>query len=151
MAFTIAPTAAKPATFHSPTLVSTEPKSVCLQFDPDPRFAAGAGGVAKFFAESSGLEGDVPQQLQAAVTAACLDLFDQHPSDRPLSVTFARHPDRIEVALSREGQSAPAVGLDAIAAGAAALNGVDRIQYETLGNRGVTRLTKYISQGAPSR
>jgi len=151
MAFTIAPTAAKPATFHSPTLVSTEPKSVCLQFDPDPRFAAGAGGVAKFFAESSGLEGDVPQQLQAAVTAACLDLFDQHPSDRPLSVTFTRHPDRIEVALSREGQSAPAVGLDAIAAGAAALNGVDRIQYETLGNRGVTRLTKYISQGAPSR
>jgi hypothetical protein len=151
MAFTIAPTAAKPATFHSPTLVSTEPKSVCLQFDPDPRFAAGAGGVAKFFAESSGLEGDAPQQLQAAVTTACFDLFGQHPSDRPLSVTFTRHPDRIEVALSREGQSAPAVGLDAIAAGAAALNGVDRIQYETLGNRGVTRLTKYTSQGAPSR
>jgi len=87
--------------------VSTEPKSVCLQFDPDPRFAAGAGGVAKFFAENSGLEGDAPQQLQAAVTAACLEVFEQHPSDRPLSVTFTRHADRIEVALSREGQSAP--------------------------------------------
>jgi hypothetical protein len=150
MAFIIAPTAGKPVTFHSPTLVSTEPKSVCLQFDPDPRFSAGAGGVAKFFAESSGLEGDAPQQLQAAVTAACLEVFEQHP-DRPLSVTFTRHADRIEVTLSREGQSAPAVGLDAIAAGAAALNGIDRIQYETQGTRSVTRLTKYTRQGAPSR
>jgi len=150
MAFIIAPTAAKPVTFHSPTLVSTEPKSVCLQFDPDPRFAAGAGGVAKFFAESSGLEGDAPQQLQAAVTGACLEVFEQHP-DRSLSVTFTRHADRIEVTLSREGQSAPAVGLDAIAAGAAALNGIDRIQYETQGTRSVTRLTKYTRQGAPSR
>ena len=79
MAFTIAPTAGKPATYHSPTLVSTEPKSVCLQFDPDPRFAAGAGGVAKFFAESAGLEGDAPQQLQAAVVAACLEAFEQLP------------------------------------------------------------------------
>ena len=131
--------------------MSTEPKSVCLQLDPDPRFAAGAGGVAKFFAENSGLEGDAPQQLQAAVTAACLEVFEQHPSDRPLSVTFTRHADRIEVALSREGQSAPAVGLDTIAAGAAALSGVDRIQYENQGSRSVTRLTKYTSQGAPSR
>jgi hypothetical protein len=150
MAFIIAPTAAKPVTFHSPTLVSTEPKSVCLQFDPDPRFAAGAGGVAKLFAESSGIEGDALQQLQAAVTAACLEVFGQH-ADRPLSVTFKRHADRIEVTLSREGQSAPAVGLDAIAAGAAALNGIDRIQYETQGTRSVTRLTKYTRQGAPSR
>ena len=150
MASTIVPTAVKPATFHLPTLVPTESKSVCLQFDPDPRFAAGAGGVAKFFAESSGLEGDAPPQLQAAVTAACLELFE-HSSDGPVTVTFTRHSDRIEVALSREGQSAPAVGLDAITAGAAALNGVDRIQYETQGNRGVTRLTKYTNQGAPSR
>jgi hypothetical protein len=150
MAFTTAPTAAKPVTFHSPTLVSTEPKSVCLQFDPDSRFAAGAGGVAKFFAESSGLEGDAPQQLQAAVTAACLEVFEQRP-DCPLSVTFTRQADRIEVTLSREGQSAPAVGLDAIAAGAAALSGIDRIQYETQGTRSVTRLTKYTRQGAPRR
>jgi hypothetical protein len=150
MVFTTAPTAGKPATFHSPTLVSTEPKSVCLQFDPDARFAAGAGGVAKFFAENAGLEGDAPQQLQAAVTAACLEAFE-HSSNAPLSVTFTRHADRIEVALSREGQSAPAVGLDTIAAGAAALSGVDRIQYENQGSRSVTRLTKYTSQGAPSR
>ena len=151
MAFTIARTAAKPAMFHLPTLVSTEPKSVCVQFDPDPRFAAGAGGVAKFFAESAGLEGDAPQQLQAAVAAASLEAFEQHANDHPLSVTFTRHADRIEVTLSREGQSTPAVGLDTIAAGAAALSGVDRIQYETQGTRSVTRLTKYTSQGAPNR
>jgi hypothetical protein len=30
-------------------------------------------------------------------------------------------------------------------------SGVDRIQYETQGNVAVTRLTKYINQGAPSR
>jgi hypothetical protein len=151
MVFIIAQTAAKPATFHSPTLVPTEPKSVCLQIDPDARLAAGAGGVAKFFAETAGLDGDAPQQLQAAVTAACLEACEQHTSDHPLSVTFTRHRDRIEVALSREGESGPAVGLNTIAAGASALNGVDRIQYETQGNRAITRLTKYTSQAAPSR
>ncbi len=30
-------------------------------------------------------------------------------------------------------------------------SGVDRIQHETQGNVAVTRLTKFISQGAPSR
>ena len=105
----------------------------------------------RFFAETAGLEGDAPQQLQAAVVAACEEAFERLPSGRPLTVLFTRHADRIEVAISHEGASAPAVGLDSIVAGASAMNGVDRIQYETQDGRAVTRLTKYIGQGAPSR
>jgi hypothetical protein len=131
--------------------VSTEPKTVCLQIDADARFAAGAGGVAKFFAETAGLEGDAPQQLQAAITAACEEVFDYLAVNHPLTITFARYADRIEVALSYDGESAPAVGLASVAAGASKMNGVDRIQYETRNGRTVTRLTKYTSQGAPSR
>jgi hypothetical protein len=151
MVSTIVPTAAKPATFHLPILVSTEPKTLCLQIDADARFAAGAGGVARFFAETAGLEGDAPPQLQAAVTAACQEAFEHLSGNRPLTVSFTRYADRIEVALSHQGESIPAVGLDSIAAGASAMNGVDRIQYESQDGRAVTRLTKYIGQGAPSR
>ena len=68
-----------------------------------------------------------------------------------------------EVALSLQGELAPAVGLDTLAGfpGGAdsgsgkdrgkgtVLEGVDRVQYETRAGVGVTRLTKYISQGTP--
>jgi hypothetical protein len=150
MVFTIVRTAAKRATFLLPTLVPTEPKTLYLKIDADARFAAGAGGVAKFFAEAAGLDGDAPQQLQAAVAAACQEAFERLPSGRPLTVGFTQHADRIEVEISYDGE-APAVGLDSIAAGASMMNGVDRIQYDTSAGRPRTRLTKYIKQGAPSR
>src|SRR5215813_10804595 len=85
MGSTIVRTAAKLATFLLPTLVSTEPNTLCLKIDAVARFAAGAGGVAKFFAETAGLEGDAPQQLQDAVVAACEEAFDHLPSGRPLT------------------------------------------------------------------
>src|SRR5262249_43486538 len=167
---TIARTAARLATFRSPTLVSTEPKSVCLQIDADPRFAAGAGGVAKFFAENAGLEGEAPQQLQGAVVNACLEAFDSLNAGHPhLMITFTRHPDRIEVSIAHEGDSArvradrtgsslaaegappPALALPGRAPTAAWLGGVARIQSEPKATRAVPRLTKYTSQPAPSR
>ncbi len=116
------------------------------------------GGVARYLGDSAGLENDATSQLQKAVVAACQEVFEYLTEDHPrLEVTLSRHSDRIEVALSHEGEAAPAVGLDTIAGfaaqagGSPVLGGVDRVQYETQGCVAVTRLTKYISQGAPSR
>jgi hypothetical protein len=142
--------------------VTAESKSIRLQIDGDARLAAAAGGVARYLADNSGLENEATSQLQAAVVAACQEAFECLSEDHPhLNVTLARYADRIEVALSHEGDAAPAIGLDTIAGFAAqvggapgtssVLCGVDRVQYETQGNVAVTRLTKYISQGMPSR
>ena len=141
--------------------METESKTIRLQIDADPRLAAAVGGVARYLADAAGMENDAIAQLQAAVIGACREAFENLTEDHPhLNVALTRASDRIEVALSYEGSAAPAVGLDTIAKSAmqsgqpadgGALSGFDRIQYETQGNMAVTRLTKYISQGAPSR
>jgi hypothetical protein len=128
-----------------------------LQIDGDSRLAAAAGGAARYMADTAGMDSDAIASLQKAVIAACEEAFGHLTQDHPhLTVTFTRRSDRIEVVLSHKGNEAPAVGLDTIArsasqGGAGVLGGVDRIQYETHGNVAVTRLTKYITQGAPSR
>jgi hypothetical protein len=129
-----------------------DPKSVSLQIDADPRFAAAAGGVARYFGDSSGLESETASKLQAAVAAACQQAFESLTPRHPhLTVAFTRHTDRIEVSLSHEGEPAPAVGLDTNAAGSTALDGVDRVQYEAKDGRAITLLTKYLAQGVPRR
>jgi hypothetical protein len=142
--------------------VDTETKSIRLLVDADPRLAAAVGGAVRYLADAAGMENDATAQLQAAVIAACREAFEHLSDNHPhLDVTLTRRSDRIEVVISYEGETAPAVGLDTIArsasqdgadpGGGGPFNGVDRIQYETQGNVAVTRLTKYISQGAPSR
>jgi hypothetical protein len=131
-----------------------------MQLDADTRLAAAAGGVVRFLADAAGLEISAIVQLQAAVIAACAAAFEHLTREHPhLDVTFARYSDRIEVALSHEGDASPAVGLDAIAGFAARMAGgvsspgtfagVDRVQYETHGVEIVTRLTKYLGKVAP--
>jgi hypothetical protein len=142
--------------------VEIESKSIRLQIDADPRLAAAIGGAARYLADAAGMENEATAQLQSAVIAACVSAFQHLTENHPrLDVTLTRLSDRIEVVLSHEGETAPAVGLDTIArsasqqrggpGGGGVLSGVDRIQYETQGNVAVTRLTKYISQGTPSR
>jgi hypothetical protein len=128
--------------------VGTEAKSIRLQIDADPRLAAAVGGAARYLADAAGMENDAVAQLQAAVIAACREVFASLKEDHPsLDVTLTRLSDRIEVSLSHEGTSSQATALD----GKEAPTGIDRIQHETQGNLVVTRLTKYINQGAPSR
>jgi hypothetical protein len=130
----------------------SDPKTVSVQIDADARLAAAAGGAARYFGESSGLEGGVAAQLQSTVAAACQEAFEYLTPEHPhLTVTFTRHADRIEIEISHEGESAPAIGLDTIAADSAAMEGVDRVQYETKGKSAVTLLTKYLTQDAPRR
>lgn len=131
-----------------------------MQLDADTRLAAAAGGVVRFLADGAGMESSAIVQLQSAVIAACVAAFEHLTLKHPhLEVTFARYSDRIEVALSHEGDASPAVGLDAIAGFASRTTrrtsnpgtfaGVDRVQYETHGAEIVTRLTKYLGKVAP--
>lgn len=130
--------------------MTADSKVYRLQIDPDPRLAAGAGGLARFLGEAAGLSSAAAAELQNSVVAACLEAFESLPDERGhLNLTFGWHGDRIEVALTLEG-STPAVGLDRIAGfaeqigNAAALSGIDRVQYETRGGTSVTRLTKFL-------
>jgi hypothetical protein len=128
-----------------------------MQIDADARLAAAAGGAARYFGDAAGLEDDAITHLQAAIVSACVEAFEHLTKEHPhLDVSFARLADRIEVALSHEGEGGPALGLDTIAGFAASgdknsgssavLDGVDRVQYETRGGVTVTRLTKYVVQ-----
>ena len=157
---TTARTAGKPARFRSRRAVATEPNNLHMQLDADPRLAAAAGGVVRFLADAAGMESSAIAQLRSAVIAACATAFEHLTRKHPrLEVTFARYSDRIEVAVSHEGDVAPSVGLDAIAGFAAGTGagastpgtyaGVDRVQYETHGAEIVTRLTKYLGKVAP--
>ncbi len=125
--------------------METEFKTIKVQLDADPRFAAAVGGVARYLADSAGMENDTIAQLQSAVVTACNDAFKLlTPAHPHLTATISKLADRIEVELSCECGSNAGQGQES-------LGGVDRVQHETKGNAVVTRLTKFINQGAPSR
>ncbi len=146
------------------THVATEAKSIHMQIEADARLAAAAGGAARYFADAAGLEAPAIADWQTAVVAACKEAFKHLTREHPrLDVSFTRLADRLEVALSREGDTSPAVGLDSLAGLAPqsgnpqgnprsrspVLGGVDRLQYETRDGVAVTRLTKYIAPTTP--
>lgn len=135
-----------------------------MRIEADPRLAAAAGGAARYFADAAGLEGPAMVGWQAAIVEACKEAFVHLTREHPrLDVSFTRLADRLEVALSREGETAPAIGLDSLtgispqsddAPGKArtdspVLRGVDRVQYESKDGTAVTRLTKYIAPTTP--
>ena len=125
--------------------METESRTIKVQLDADPRFAAAVGGVARYLADSAGMENDAIAQLQAAVVTASNDAFKLlTPAHPHLTATISKLPDRLEVVLSCECGSKPAQGNES-------LGGVDQVQHETKGNLGIIRLTKFINQGAPSR
>jgi hypothetical protein len=146
------------------TPVATETNSIHMQIEADARLAAAAGGAARYFADAAGLESPAIADWQTAVVAACTEAFKHLTREHPhLDVSFTRLTDRLEVALSREGDTSPAIGLDSLAglapqsrdpqgtatALSPVLGGVDRVQYETRDGVAVTRLTKYIAPTTP--
>lgn len=143
-----------------PRTVPVEAQAVGMRIEADERLAAAAGGAARYFAELAGLASGEVAALQSATVAACGQAFHRLTSEHPwLQVTFTWFADRIEVALRYEGEPEPVVGLDTLAGFAAArgsrspasvLGGVDRVQFDTEGESGVTRLTKYIGPPAPA-
>jgi hypothetical protein len=154
---TIARIAGKPVKSPLPAPVATEAKSFLIQIGADARLAAAVGGAARYLADIAGLKEEATAQFQSSVVAACREAFDHLTEFHPrLKVTLSRFADRIEVALTHQGETLPAVGLDSIAgfaaqiggsgAGPSAFSGVDRVQRETHGGETVTRLTKYIAK-----
>jgi hypothetical protein len=135
-----------------------------MQIEADARLAAAAGGAARYFADAAGLEGSALTDWQTAIVAACKEAFAHLTREHPrLDVSFTWLTDRLEVALSLEGDTSPAVGLDSLAgfaprsgnpeeksrSNSPVLDGVDRVQYETRDGIAVTRLTKYIAPTTP--
>ena len=150
--------------FPSRTPVATEAHSIHMQIEADARLAAAAGGAARYFADAAGLEGSALADWQTAIVTACKEAFEHLTREHPrLDVSFTWLTDRLEVALSREGDTSPAIGLDSPAGlasqsgnpqgkapgGSPVLGGVDRVQYETRNGVAVTRLTKYIAPTTP--
>lgn len=154
MASTIARTAGRPATFRQQTRVTAELRSIRMQIDVDVRLAAAAGGAARYFADAAGLGHEAVSHLQMAVVAACEEAFHEVSSDQPtLDVKLAWLKDRIEVLVSHRGAASPGTNRDegSNSAEAEILEGVDNVQHETRDGVVVTRLTKFIKQGAASR
>src|SRR5258708_23497707 len=156
--------AGKPATFRWRTPVHAESKFVCLQIEADPRLAAAAGGAARYFADAAGLEAPAIAGWQTAIVAACKEAFAHLTREHPrLEVSFTRLADRLEVALSQEGESAPAVGFDSLIgsspqsddgsgkarSGSPVFPGADPVQYESQNGPPVTRQPQYIPPTPP--
>jgi hypothetical protein len=138
--------------------VSVESKGIKLQIDPDARLAAGAGAVARYLADSSGLASEAAAEFQKSIIAICLETFQYLSGSHPhLTVNFARFADHLEVAVAHQGEEAPALGLEQIAGfanqlgGSSTLGGIDRVQYEARDGMAVTRLTKYLELEPPLR
>jgi hypothetical protein len=118
-----------------------------MHIDADARLAAAAGGAARYFADAAGLEKDAVSNLQAAVILACAEAFEDTGKSKDnagLEVTLTWRVDRIEVAVAHKGAPVPATPVHA-------LQGIDEVEREARDGVVVTRLTKFIKQGAASR
>jgi hypothetical protein len=129
-----------------PKIVATDTQKISMQFDPDARLAAAAGGVARYFADAAGLANGAVSDMQAAIISVCKQEIDRlQGHDQRLEVTLTRSPQRIEVAVTRPlagATSSNQVGKPE------SFPGVDRVQHETAANREVIRLTKFVSESA---
>jgi hypothetical protein len=139
--------------------VITEGFCIHMQIDADVRLSVAVGGAARFLGDTAGLNSEAAADLQKVIIAACEEAFEHVSAlHTPLEVRLARLADRIEITFSHEGDTAPAMGLDAIAgftnasavskgSAVSVFRGIDRVQYEARGTTAVTRLTKYITSG----
>ena len=110
--------------------------------DADERLAAAAGGAARYYADSAGLENPVILNLQAAVVAACKHCFHCHSSASSCDVTVQRLEDRIVIELSFPGKESPD-GKDK-----PQISGVDEVHCDFLEDSSRLRLVKYIPKAA---
>jgi hypothetical protein len=144
MVFTIAPTAARLATYRSPTTVSADTQKIVMQVDADKRLIEAAGGAARYMADAAGLASGAATELQAAVLAVCdREIGQLAGANQRLEIRVSRSSGAIEVAVVL----AAAIG-HAESEPPAAIKGVDRIHYEKQSGKTITRLTKFLSEAA---
>ena len=81
--------------------------SARLKFTADTRLAAAAGGVARYFADTAGMESDAVAKLQSETLEACNAAIAQLAGkSAQLSVEVTRFADRIEVEVAKQGDAA---------------------------------------------
>jgi hypothetical protein len=137
--------AGKHATCPSPIPVPAEMQKIAMQFDPDIRLAAAAGGVARYLGDAAGLAANVVAGWQSAIITVCnLHLSQLRESGQRLEVIVTRSPDRIEVAVTRDAVAHSGTGAEL----QQSLEGVDQVQHENKSDKAVTRLTKFVSESA---
>jgi len=86
--------------------VDTELRTIALKVERDARLAAGVGGIARYLADSVGMAGQAPAELQAATVAACFRAFESLTPEQPaLLVRYALFADRIEIELEHPDKS----------------------------------------------
>lgn len=95
MACSIARIAGKHVTFLSPAAkVSADSRAYRLEIDADARFAAAAGGVARFVAEAAGLSSEAAGDLQKSVVMICVEALENLSGGHShLTVTVEQFPD----------------------------------------------------------
>src|SRR4029077_15801982 len=116
----------------SPGYMTTEFSRVEFHLDRDLRLAAAVRSAVRFQASQAGLDEATCNGLAKASEEVCRQTLSQLPEDEGrLDVTLDTFSDRMEIAIERQGQVAPAVGLDAFAAphansgGSGGLNGTE--------------------------
>jgi cell division septum initiation protein DivIVA len=78
-----------------------------LKFTADTRLAAAAGGVARYLADTAGMESDAAAKLQSETLQACRAAIAQlADSSAQLSVEVTRFADRIEIEVAQQGGEA---------------------------------------------
>lgn len=85
--------------------VATEPKRIELHLDSDPRFAAAAGGVVRYLAESIGMPEEVSREFQQATIRVCSEAFAAGGNSEHV-IEFLIYSDRLEVTLDPGAGSA---------------------------------------------
>jgi hypothetical protein len=85
--------------------VATDLKRIEIHLDPDPRFAAAAGGAVRYLAEASGMPEEVCREFQAATVEACLEAFESR-NVRTHVVELCRFEDRLEVIVDSKAGAA---------------------------------------------
>ncbi len=118
-------------------------KTIQLDFDGDLRFAAAAGGIARYLADEAGLNSTALNELHAAVVEACREMLEGF-STVPLRISYTRFSDRIEIAVWQPGRpSHGAQDSDTEPLGRL-FPGVERVEYNNSAGEGVMLLTKYV-------
>jgi hypothetical protein len=162
MGSTIAPIAAKHATFAWWIRVAVEHSRTEVVVVDDPRLLAAVDGIVEHVGERVGLPLTELRALAAATDEACRATFPLTGNhDVKLKVIIQDFPDRIEVTLEHGGGPVAAPGFHAYAAraaeqagvgkasGSALMAKVDRVLFETRDGRSRMTLVKYLGSCAP--
>jgi hypothetical protein len=131
-------------------LTVSTPKTVHIDFDPDERFAAAAGGVARYLADEAGLNAAAVSELHAAVVEACRELFDSNRGLARLRASFCRFGDRIEISVLQPGRSwlssePPSSEPQSSEPLGRLFPGVERVEYNNDSGESVILLTRHLS------